>query len=138
MQYGANGIDVPPNALRISRAAPIGWECFHVMIPRKIGTISLAGTASGCMRWLGGTTPEGRVDPPAMLASAGAPHDDLRGQSFPALMDAMTVGCAVWNAVRGRSRRFRSHHDGGRMRAVGIAPEGVPGDDLSRQWMRCP
>jgi hypothetical protein len=56
-------------------------------------------------------------------------------RSFATWLDATTVACAARDTVRGRSRRFRSHHDGGRMRAVGIAPEGVPGDDLSRQWM---
>ncbi len=69
------------------------------------------------MRGLGGTTPEGRADPPAMLASAGVPHDDLRGQSFPALMDAMTVGC---RSLGWRPRAFPAiafPRDGGRMRA---------------------
>jgi hypothetical protein len=32
----------------------------------------VAGTASGWMRWLGGTTPEARDDLPAMLAPEGA------------------------------------------------------------------
>jgi hypothetical protein len=45
---------------------------FGLMIPQKIGTISVAGTASGCMRWLGGTTPEARDDLPAMVAREGA------------------------------------------------------------------
>jgi hypothetical protein len=100
---------------------------FGLMIPQKIGTISLAGTASGCMRWLGGTTPEGRADLPAMLAPEGAAWDRVRGRSFSALLGAMAVGCVsprwrpralpamafpprwrpdacFWDGVRGRSR----------------------------------
>jgi hypothetical protein len=108
------------------------------MIAHKIGAISLAGTASGCMRWLGGTTLEGRADLPAMLAHAGGAWDGDRMRSSCALMGAMAVGCVPRAGARGPSRRFRSHHDGGRMRAVGMAFAGVPRAGLSRQWMRCP
>ena len=59
----------------------------------KIGAISLAGTASGCMRWLGGTTPEGRADLPDVMAPEGVPRDGLRGRFSCALLDAMAVGC---------------------------------------------
>jgi hypothetical protein len=90
---------------------------FGLMIPQKIGTISPAGTASGCMRWLGGTTPDARADLPAMLAPEGDAWHDTRGRSVLALVDATTVGCAARDTVRGRCTRFRSHHDGGRMRA---------------------
>jgi hypothetical protein len=90
------------------------------------------------MRGLGGTTPEGRADPPAMLASAGVPHDDLRGQSFPALMDAMTVGC---RSLGWRPRAFPAIPFPPRWRPDAcpvMAFAGVPGDDLSRHGMRCP
>ena len=43
------------------------------------------------MRWLGGTTPEGRADLPDVLAPEGVPRERLRGQSFPTLVDAMAV-----------------------------------------------
>ena len=69
------------------------------------------------MRWLGGTTPEGRDDLPAMLAPEGVPRDGVRMRSFLALVDATTGGCAACDIVRGRSLRFRSHQDGRRMRA---------------------
>ena len=128
----------PPNAWRISRAATIDRDRFHAMIARKIGTISVAGTASGCMRWLGGTTPEVRDHLPAMLAPEGAAWDSLRGRSASARLDVMAVACVPRDGARARSRRFRSHHDGGRMRSVGMRLEGVPGDDLSRQWMPFP
>ena len=82
----------------------------------KIALILGRAAASGCMRWLGGTTPEGRVDLPAVMAFAGVAWDGLRGRSFSALLDAMTVGCVPWDGARGRCPRFRSHHDGGRMR----------------------
>ena len=68
------------------------------------------------MRWLGGTTPEGRADLPDVLAPAGGAWDGVRMRSFLALVAATTVGCAVCDHVRRRSPRFRSHHDGGRMR----------------------
>jgi hypothetical protein len=87
------------------------------MIPRKMATISVAGTASGCMRWLGGTTPEGRADLPAMLAPEGAAWDRVRERSFSALLGAMAVGCVPRDGARARSRRFRSHQDGRRMRS---------------------
>jgi hypothetical protein len=48
------------------------------MIARKIGTISVAGTASGCMRWLGGTTPEVRDHLPDVIAREGAAWDGVR------------------------------------------------------------
>jgi hypothetical protein len=98
----------------------------------------VAGTASGCMRWLGGTTPEGRANLPAMLAPEGVAWDGVRMRSSCALMGAMAVGCVPRDGVRGRCPRFRSHHDGGRMRAFGMASEGVPGAGLSRQGMRSP
>jgi hypothetical protein len=87
------------------------------MIPRKIGTISLAGTASGCMRWLGGTTLKARDNLPAVLAPEGAAWDGVRGRSVLALVDATTLGCVPGDAARGRCRRSGSHHDGGRMRS---------------------
>jgi hypothetical protein len=108
------------------------------MIARTIGTISPAGTASGCMRWLGGTTPEGCDHLPAMLAPEGTAWDSRRGRSASARLDVMAVACVPRDGVRGRGRRFRSHHDGGRMRSVGMAFAGVPGDDLSRHGMRSP
>jgi hypothetical protein len=88
------------------------------------------------MRWLGGTTPEARADLPAMLAFAGVPCDGLRGRFSRALIGAMTVACVPGDGARGRSRRFRSHQDGGRMHCSGMPPEGVPGDGLSRHRMR--
>jgi hypothetical protein len=84
------------------------------------------GAASGCMRWLGGTTPEGRADLPDVLAPEGAAWDDARGRSASAQLGAMTVACAARDTVRGRSRRFRSHHDGGRMRALGCGSKAFP------------
>jgi hypothetical protein len=75
--------------------------------------------ASGCMRWLGGTTPEGRADLPAMLAFAGVPCDGVRGRSSCALLGAMAVGCVLGDGARGRCPRWRSHHDSGRMRCLG-------------------
>jgi hypothetical protein len=53
------------------------------MKPRKMATISVAGTASGCMRWLGGTTPDGRVDLPDVLAREGATWYGVRMPCFP-------------------------------------------------------
>jgi hypothetical protein len=69
------------------------------------------------MRWLGGTTPEVCDDLPNVMALAGAAWDGVRMRFFPALTGVMTVGCAACDTVRGRCRRFRSHHDGGRMRS---------------------
>jgi hypothetical protein len=71
------------------------------------------------MRWLGGTAPETRANLPAMLAPEGAAWDRVRARSFSALLGAMAVGCAACDTVRGRCPRFRSHHDGGRMRGLG-------------------
>jgi hypothetical protein len=102
----------------------------------KIGAISLAGTASGCMRWLGGTAPEARADLPAMVTIAGVPWDGRRGRSCPALTGVMTVGCVPRDGARGRCPRLRSHHDGGPDAFLQMAHEGLPGDGLSRQWMR--
>jgi hypothetical protein len=99
---------------------------FGVMIPQKIGTISLAGTASGCMRWLGGTTPEGRADLPAMLVPEGAAWDRVRGRSSATRLGTMTVGCVPRDGARARSRRFRSRQDGGRMRALGWRARAFP------------
>jgi hypothetical protein len=58
------------------------------------------------MRWLGGTTPEGRTDLPAMLALAGGAWDGVRMRSFP----------------------HADGRDDGRMRFPATAPEGVPGN----------
>jgi hypothetical protein len=107
-----------------------------MIIAHKIGPISVAGTASGCMRWLGGTTPEVRDHLPDGIAREGAAWDGVRMRFFPALTGVMTVGCAACDTVRGRCPRRRSHHDGGRMRAVGMAPEGAPRAGLSRHCMR--
>jgi hypothetical protein len=65
--------------------------------------------ASGCMRWLGGTTPEGRANLPAMLAPEGAAWDRVRARSSCALMGAMAVGCVPRAGARGRCPRWRSH-----------------------------
>ena len=99
---------------------------------------SAAGTASGCMRWLGGTTPEGRDDLPDGMAPAGGAWDGVRMRSSGALLGAMAVVWVSRAGARGRCPRYRSHHDGGRMRAFGMASEGVPGAGLSRQGMRSP
>jgi hypothetical protein len=82
--------------------------------------------ASGCMRWLGGTTPEARDDLPAMLAPEGAAWDGVRMRFSAARLDAMTVGCVPWDGVRGPSRRFRSHQDGPGMRCLGWRPQAFP------------
>ena len=82
--------------------------------------------ASGCMRWLGGTTPEVRVDLPAMLAPEGGAWDGVRMRFSAARLDAMTVGCVPRDGARGPSRRFRSHQDGVRMRALGWRPRAFP------------
>jgi hypothetical protein len=89
------------------------------MIAQKIGTISVAGTASGCMRWLGGTAPEGRDDLPDGMAPAGGAWDGVRMRSSCARLDAMTVECVPRDGARGRCPRLRSHHDGGWMRCLG-------------------
>jgi hypothetical protein len=65
----------------------------------KIGTISGRGAASGCMRWLGGTTPEVRDHLPAMLAPEGAAWDSLRGRSASARLDVMAVACVPRDTV---------------------------------------
>ena len=78
------------------------------------------------MRWLGGTTLEARADLPAMLAFEGAAWDSLRGRSFSALLDAMTVGCVPWDGARGRGPRLRSHHDDCRMRCLGWRSDAFP------------
>ena len=114
------------NAWRISRAAYIDREGGFADTAAKIGTISLAGTASGCMRWLGGTTPEGRDDLPTVLAREGVPRDGVRMRSFPARLGAMAVGCGACDGVRGHCLRFRSHQDGCRMRALGWRPSTFP------------
>ena len=101
-------------------------DCLHCMIAQKIGTILPAGTASGCMRWLGGTTPEGRADLPDVMACEGAPCDDVRGRVFQALVDVSTVGCGACDTVRARSPRCRSHHDGCRMRCLGWRARALP------------
>jgi hypothetical protein len=90
------------------------------------------------MRWLGGTTPEARADLPDVLAPEGGACDGVRGRSASAQLDATTLGCAACDTVRGRCPRWRSHHDGRRMRAVGMASECVAGDSLPRHRMRCP
>ena len=51
------------------------------------------------MRWLGGTTPEGRADLPDVLAPEGGAWDGVRMRSFLALVDATTVGCAARDTV---------------------------------------
>jgi hypothetical protein len=69
------------------------------------------------MRWLGGTTPEGRADLPAMLAHEGDAWHDARGRSSVTRLDALAVGCVPWDGARGRGLRWHSHQDGRRMRA---------------------
>jgi hypothetical protein len=120
------GCSYPPNAVRISRAATIDRDRLHAMIPRKMATISLAGTASGCMRWLGGTTPEGRDALPDVLAPEGATWDGVRMRFFPALTGVMTVGCVPRDGARGRCPRWRSHHDNCRMRCLGWRSDAFP------------
>ena len=78
------------------------------------------------MRWLGGTTPEGRADLPAMVTPEGGAWDGVRGRSFLALVAATTVGCVPCDGARGRCPRFRSHHGGGRMRALGCGSKAFP------------
>jgi hypothetical protein len=73
----------------------------------------------GWMRWLGGTTPEGRADVPTVLAPEGAAWHAVRGRSSATRLGAMTVGCAACDTIRGRCPRSGSHHDGGRMRGLG-------------------
>jgi hypothetical protein len=92
----------------------------------KMATISGRAAASGCMRWLGGTAPEARVDLPTVLAPAGAAWHDAGGRSSCTLVDAMAVGCALRDGARGHCPRFRSHHDGGRMRALGCGSKAFP------------
>ena len=88
------------------------------------------------MRWLGGTAPEGRDDLPDVLAPEGGAWDGVRMRSVATRLDATTTGCAAWDGVRGRCRRFRSLQHGRRMRSFGMALADVPGASLSRQWMR--
>jgi hypothetical protein len=104
-----------PNAWRISRAAVIDRDGVCTTSRFQNRRDLIAGTASGCMRWLGGTTPEAGVDLLAMLAPEGAAWDCRRGRSFSALMGVMAVGCVPRDGTRGRCPRFRSHQDGGRM-----------------------
>jgi hypothetical protein len=78
------------------------------------------------MRWLGGTTPEGRADLPAMLAPEGAAWDGLRGRSFLALVAATAVACVPRDGARGRSRQCRSHAYGRRMRCLGLRARAFP------------
>ena len=84
------------------------------------------GAASGCMRWLGGTTPEARADLPDVMAREGVPGDGVRMRSFAARLDAMAVAWVSRAGARGRCPRFRSHHDGGRMRALGCGSKAFP------------
>ena len=51
------------------------------------------------MRWLGGTTPEGRADLPDGMAPEGGAWDGVRMRSFLALVDATTVGCVPRDTV---------------------------------------
>ena len=111
---------LPPNAWRISRAATIDRDAIGAeTVCQNRVDLARRGAASGCMRWLGGTTPEGRADLPDVTACAGVPRERLRGQSFPTLVDAMAVGCVPRDGARGRCRRSGSYHDGGRMRCLG-------------------
>ena len=73
----SNGPLVPAQRLAHQPRRRRDRDCLHCMIAQKIGTILPAGTASGCMRWLGGTTPEGRADLPAKLAPAGGAWDGV-------------------------------------------------------------
>jgi hypothetical protein len=126
----------PPNAWRISRAATIDRDRLHAMIPRKMATISVAGTASGCMRWLGGTAPEGRDDLPDGMAPAGGAWDGVRMRSSCARLDAMTVGCP---SLGWRPRAFPAIPFPPRWRpdaCPGITSAGVPRAGLSRHCMR--
>ena len=75
------------------------------------------GAASGCMRWLGGTAPEGRADLPDLMAPEGAAWDGVRMRSSATRLDATTVACVPRDGIRGRCPRFRSHQDGRRMRS---------------------
>jgi hypothetical protein len=84
------------------------------------------GAASGCMRWLGGTAPEGRADLPDLMAPEGAAWDGVRMRSSGALLGAMAVAWVSRAGARGRCPRFRSHHDGGRMRALGCGSKAFP------------
>ena len=115
-----------PNAWRISRAAPSDRDGVPGDSNRQNRNDLGPRAASGCMRWLGGTTPEGRADLPAVMACAGVPRERLRGQSSPTLVDATTVGCVPRDDARGRCRRSGSHQDGGRMRALGSRARAFP------------
>ena len=48
----------------------LGWRACHTSTFQNRHDL-VAGTASGCMRWLGGTTPEGRADLPDVLTPEG-------------------------------------------------------------------
>ena len=86
----------------------------------------VAGTASGCMRWLGGTTPEERADLPDVMAYEGVPGDGVRMRSFSALLGVMAVACVPRAGVRGPFLRYRSHAYGRRMRCLGWRARAFP------------
>jgi hypothetical protein len=75
---------------------------------KNLHDLARCGAASGCMRWLGGTTPEARADLPDVMAREGVPGDGVRMRSFAARLDAMAVACLPWDGVRGPFLRFRS------------------------------
>jgi hypothetical protein len=107
------------------------------MIAQKIAPISLAGTASGCMCWLGGTTPEGRADLPDVLAPAGAAWD-WRSDAFLPSADRRDDG--RMRALGWRPRAVLAIRFPPRWRpdaCPGMAPAGVPGAGLSRHCMHC-
>jgi hypothetical protein len=122
-----SGIDrETPNATRISRAAPIGWERLHVMIARTIGTIlPPARRRAACAGW---AAPRRRAALTCRTCwrPRAVPGIGVRMRFFPTLTGAMTVGCAACDHVRGPSRRFRSHLDGRRMRGLGWRSRAFP------------
>jgi hypothetical protein len=88
------------------------------------------------MRWLGGTTPEARADLPDVLACEGATWDGVRMRSFPHA-DGRDDG--RMRAPRHRLRALPAIRfpPGPPSDACPVmAPESLPGDDLSRHWMR--
>ena len=87
------GRSCPPNAWRISRAAMIDRNGVCAQSTFQNRHDLAAGTASGCMRWLGGIPTEARDHLPAMLARAGVPRDGVRGRFSCALTGVMAVGC---------------------------------------------
>jgi hypothetical protein len=92
----------------------------------------------GWMRWLGGTTPEGRDDLPDGMAPAGGAWDGVRGRSSVTRLGAMAVGC-VPLAERPRALLAIPFPPRWRPDALpGMAPEGVPRDGASRHRMRSP